>query len=191
MKKILMISILLGISMASQAQSDKKEIQFMGASSEMLQFEKDIAYFYGASDPQRIASHYLEALKQLELLGINTSDEILEKKVLPALIQAYTEVSKQIHLEFDINKVAMLELSLILSQARNESFEKIKKIMQDLYKEIFKSDLFRIQKAAMLRTFLYQYKVSILQNENTLSENDKNLMLLIAKMSEEELQNIR
>lgn len=163
----------------------------MVASAEMLQFEKEIAYFYGASDPERIANHYLDALKQLEILGINASDEVLAKKMLPALVQAYTEVSKQTQLKFDINKAAKLELALILSQARKASFEKIQIIMQGLYKEIFKSDLFSIHKAAMLRTFLYQYKINVLQNEDALTENDKKLMLLLAKMSEEELQNIK
>jgi len=177
--------------MVSQAQSENKVIHFMAASMEMLQFEKKIAYFFGASDPERIASHYLEALKQLEILGMNASDEELKKNMLPALVQAYHEISKQTHLEFDLNEAAKLELSLILSQARKAPFEKIKIIMQDLYKGIFKSDSFNIHKASMLRTFLYQYKISILQNENHLTENDKKLMLLLAKMSEEELQNIK
>jgi hypothetical protein len=176
--------------MVSKAHSEK-DIHFMGASKDMLQFEKEIAYFYGASDPNRIADHYLEALKQFEILGITEKEEVLEEKMLPPLVQAYAEIAKQIHLEFDINEAAKLELSLILSQARKEPFEKINIIMQDLYKGIFKSDSFSIYKAAMLRTFLYQYKISVLQKEDHFTENDKNLMLLLAKMSEEELQNIK
>lgn len=182
MKRSLIVLIFLGISMMSRAQSEIKD---------MMQFEKDIAYFYDASDPEKIANHYLEALKQLEILGTNVSDEVLESKMLPALVQAYAEVAKQTHLEFDTTEAAKLELSLILSQAKKAPFDKIQNIMQNLYKEIFKSDLYSIQKAAMLRTFLYRYKISVMQNENTFTENDKKLMLLLAKMSEEELQNIK
>lgn len=151
------------------------------------QFEKDIAYFYEAPQPDTIADHYLEALKQWEVLGMESSDHILESHMLPALTQAYAEVAKQTQREFDVERAARLELSLILSQARNDSFEHIYAIMLDLYQEVFRTNGFNIQKAAMLRTFLYQYKTTV-EHENALTEQDKMLMLLMAKISAEELQ---
>ena len=170
----------------SDARKNKKNY-FSGQSCEMLKFEKEIAYFYGAKNSESISKYYLEALQKLEIIGVNASCEEVEKHVLPPLIKAYVEIIKETSLQFDFNKAATLEMRLILSQAKKASFEEINFIMIDLYREVFKTDDFSIHKAAMLRTFLYQYKIRVLQSENNFSDNDKKIMLLLSKASEAEL----
>lgn len=169
------------------SQTPIRNTYFTDTSVEILAFEQEIAYFYGVPHPNSVAKHYETALKQLEILGENASDQKLEASVLPFLVLAYEEVSKQTSLIFNIESAAKIELSLILAQAQKASFEEISTIMQNLYKTVFNSDVYAIHKAAMLRTFLYQYKITVLQNEKQISEDDKNLMLLLAKASEEAL----
>ena len=137
MKRILFV-LLFGISIVSYGQVIKNDVSFIGSTDDMLQFEKEIAYFYGAYNSEVIANHYLDALKQLEALGMNERDRELARQMLPALVKAYTEVAKQTQLKFDINQAAELEASLILAQARKASFEKINSIMIDLYVNLVK-----------------------------------------------------
>ncbi len=157
-------------------------------SDEMIQFEKKIGYFYEAANPELIAQHYIMALQTLEKLGIEATEIELEQHMLPALQKAYSEVLKQTQLQFDISTVAKLEFSLILAQSKKASFETINNIMVELYRHVFDSDDFSIRKAAMLRTFLFQYKVAILQSEKSLSSQDMDLLLSMAKLSEVELR---
>lgn len=156
--------------------------------NEMMQFEKAIAYFYGVPNSRHIAQHYLEALRILNTLDVNSTDDTIEPYLLPHLEQAYNEVLKQTGLQFNVPKVAKFEFTLIVSQARKAPFETIHATMLELYREVFQSDAFSIHKAAMLRTFLFLYKSKVLQQEHSLTENDKKLMLSLAKVSEEELK---
>lgn len=176
--------------MICQEQVIQENPVFMGSSIEMQQFEKDITYFYNAPNPDNISKHYLEALKQLESIGVDAGNQELEVKMLPHLENAYSEILRQTQLEFNAKNAARLELDLILSQAERRPFEYIYQSMVKLYQEVFGSNNINIHKAAMLRTFLYQYKISLLQNEVSLTVNDKMVMQSIAKASEHELQRI-
>lgn len=155
-----------------------------------IQFEKEIAYFYGAKNPEIIAQYYIQALKGLEKLGIQANETTLKKEMLDPLLKAYEEVKVQTERNFDPKKAAKYEFQLILAQAKGDTFETIYQIMTNLYNEVFGSHPQAIQKAAMLRTFLYIYKIS-LQKNNTLSIEDQNLLRAMAKSSEQILNNIK
>lgn len=156
----------------------------------MIQFEKEIAYFYGAKNPEIIAQYYIEAIKRLEKLGIQTKEATIKNEMLDLLTKAYEEVQIQTLRKFDPKKAAEHEFQLILAQAKGETFETIYKIMCNLYTEVFATHPEAIQKAAMLRTFLYKYKIS-LQKNNTLSLEDQNLLRAMAKESDQILNNIK
>ena len=80
---------------------------------------------------------------------------------------------------------------MILAQSKRASFEDIYNIMVALYKEMFQSDANGVQKAALLRTFLYQYKIRLLSFDEHLSDADIQLLIDIAKRSEEELNGLK
>lgn len=164
-------------------------IFFTQPAIDILEFEQAIAFFYGAKNPDKMAHHYLAAIKQLEKLGIDANDNLLVEQVLPFLVKAYQEVLMQTDLIFDVDKAARYEMAVILSQARKAFFEDIYTAMLNLYQEVYNSDAFSLQKAAMLRTFLYQYKIAVLQPDKTLSENDKKIMIAMANLSAEQLKN--
>ena len=63
--------------------------------------------------------------------------------------------------------------------------------MIQLYSTVFQSNSPLIQKAASLRTFLYQYKANLLRIEHRLTDEDQRVMLEIAKTSKELLNSIR
>lgn len=192
-REIIVLNVLffvMGSALATETNMQKKQIVFTQSDSDkMVQFEKEIAYFYGAKNPELIAKHYLKAIEKLEQIGIQVDNNLLEKSMLHHLKEAYQEVRNQTHLKFDIDKAAKYEFQLILAQTKEEPFEKIYHIMVNLYKEIFHSDKLDIHKGAMLRTFLYKYKLSLLKKNNTLSDSDQDLMLAIAKASKKALNN--
>lgn len=156
----------------------------------VMQFEKEIAYFYGAKNPEIIAQYYIKAINSLEKLGIQANETTLKKEMIDPLIKAYEEVQIQTARKFDPNKAAEYEFQLILAQTKGDTFETIYQIMTNLYHEVFSSHTEAIQKAAMLRTFLYKYKISLKKN-NTLSIEDQNLLRAMAKESEQTLNNIK
>ncbi len=145
-------------------------------SLDMQEFEKEIAYFYGAEDITPIAEAYLKALSFIE-----TQEST---HVLQHLIQAYEKISKQTARNFDCLKAAELEYALIQAQAEQQDFDTLKTIMVNLYQAVFNTDSIHIHKAAMLRTFLYQYKVELIKKQSTLTPNDKSIMLAMAQESE-------
>lgn len=145
-------------------------------SQDMQDFEKEIAYFYGAEDITPIAEAYLKALNFLETQESN--------HVLQHLTQAYAEISRQTGRNFDGLKAAEFEYQLIQAQAEQQDFDTIKAIMINLYQAVFNTESIHIHKAAMLRTFLYQYKVDLIKKQAALTPNDKNIMLAIAQESE-------
>ncbi|MBX9805501.1 MAG: hypothetical protein K2Y18_07095 [Alphaproteobacteria bacterium] len=159
-------------------------------SEEMMKFEEDITYFYGAKDTRLIADNYLKALCELEKLGIQTEVGALEEAMIPHLRAAYREVENQTPLKFNIERAARHEFKLIMAQSLEASFEKIYQIMVDLYSEVFGSNDYGIHKAASLRTFLYKYKISLLRNEGGLTPNDCTLILSLARSSEQELSQL-
>ena len=163
----------------------------MMQTDEMEKFERSIAYFFGANNIGPIADAYIGALQILEELGTGASQQERTEKMLPFLEKAYREIKTQTALEFDSRQAAIFELELILAQSENSGFERITQIMVDLYELIFKSKSFDIHKAAMLRTFLYQYKVRVIKSENRVSESDKMVMLTLAKASEELLNGLQ
>lgn len=103
------------------------------------------------------------------------------------LRSAYGEVGKQTVLKFDINQAAHHEFRLIIAQSKEAPFEQIYQIMIDLYSEVFNTKDIAIHKAALLRTFFYKYKTSLLRKNGGLSEDDQTLILSMAKSSEKEL----
>lgn len=143
-----------------------------------MSFEKQIAYFFGVSHEEPVAKAYLQALKKLEEVGPNGS-----KELLPYLERAYEEIARQKNLNFDTTKAADIELQIILGNALSASFETIQDLMIQLYTLVFDSHSPHIKKAAMLRTFLYQYKAEVMK-EGEIPLKDQELMLEIAKASE-------
>ena len=156
----------------------------------MFQFEKDIAYFYGAKNPEKISEHYIKAIQEFEKLGPGANNDLLKQTMFNRLKEAYAEVRAQTSLQFDTEKAAQYEFKLILAQAKAAPFENIYQIMLDLYHEVFQSDALAIHKGAMLRTFLYKYKIGLLKRSDKLSNDDQIFMRSIARESERELNNV-
>lgn len=153
-------------------------------------FEAQIAYFFGVRDPQPVKEAYIDALKQIKVIGSHSTD-MLQKEVLPNLEKAYQSIAKQRNWSFDIHLAAQIELEIILGNMNRASFEKISDLMVQLYTLVFKSDSPKILKAAWLRTFLYQYMAEIIEKEGQISQQDYNLMLNMAKTSEEFLNSTK
>jgi hypothetical protein len=156
-------------------------------SDKILKLEEDIAYFYDAKEKELIAQNYIQAIKTLENERKSCDEKALRDKMVPDLEKAYLEVKKQTPLRFDAKKAALYEFDLILAQSKRAAFEEIYEIMVNLYREVFQSETSSIQKAALLRTFLYQYKIRLLSLDKRLSDADIQLLIAIAKRSEEEL----
>ena len=170
----------------------KQNINFsMIEAEDMEQFERSIAYFFGAKNIGPIADAYVGALQVLEELRVNASQQERTEKMLPFLEKAYQEIKSQTSLEFDIRQAAVLELELILAQSEQSDFERINQIMVDLYELIFRSKSFDIRKAAMLRTFLYKYKICIIKAERNILESDKKVMVTLAEASKELLNGLK
>jgi hypothetical protein len=166
----------------------EQPLQFTRTNSDrILKLEEQIAYFYGAKKRELVAQYYIKAIKTLEKEGFSSDEKVLRDKMLPDLEKAYLEVKRQTTLRFDAKKAASHEFDLILAQSKGTSFEDIYEIMVDLYREMFQSDENGIKKAALLRTFLYQYKIRLLSLDHHLSDADSQLLIDIAKRSEEEL----
>jgi hypothetical protein len=175
-----------------EAYMNKPSIDFTKLNSEkILKLESEIAYFYGAKERELVAQHYMQAIKTVEKEGISSDEKVLQDKMLPDLEKAYGEVKKQTSLRFDPKKAAVHECDLILAQSKRASFEDIYNSMVDLYQEMFQSDGNGIQKAALLRTFLYQYKIRLLSFDEHLTDADIHLLMEIAKRSEEELDGLK
>lgn len=149
----------------------------------MEYFERQIVYLYGAHDIKPIVDNYINALKELENIGVSSSLKLLADSMLPFLEKCYILISTQTGLKFDITTAAKLELDLILAQANQASFEFINNIMNELYNCVLNSHSPNIMKAAMLRTFLYQYKIRILNSDKGITAFDINIMLEIDKES--------
>ncbi|MBX9923648.1 MAG: hypothetical protein K2Y01_06020 [Rhabdochlamydiaceae bacterium] len=124
-------------------------------------FEAEIAYFFGVGNTISVIESYTNALKTLEELGADSSAELLEREIVPYLEEAYRSIAQQRGWGFDMHLAAQMELQIILGNANGSSFEVVKNLMVQLYALVFESDLPCIQKAAMLRTFLYQYKADL------------------------------
>lgn len=151
--------------------ANKRDISFsMVEEKSMEAFEKEIAYFYGVSNPKPAVEAYVEALKKLETIGSNNSIDLLEQEILPYLEDAYNYFAQQRNWNFDIPHAAQIELQIILGNANGSSFETIQDLMTQLYTVVFQSHSPNIRKAAMLRTFLYQYKVAVLKREQRISQ---------------------
>jgi hypothetical protein len=159
-------------------------------SEKILKLEEEIVYLYGAPEPQKVASHYMQAIKTLEEISATTSEEQLREKTLPFLVNAYAEVKAQTALQFDVLTAASYEYDMISAQSRKAGFEDICAIHVRLYQEIFQSKDPAIEKAAMLRTFLYQYKIRLLSREDHVSNEDISLMKQLAKRSAELLNGL-
>lgn len=156
----------------------------------ILDLEKEIAYFYGAQNPERIVYFYISAINEFEKLGVKADEKALKKVMIEPLKQAYMEVQSQTSLNFNPEKAAQYEFKLILAQAKEETFEAINKIIFNLYNEIFQSNSIAVRKAAMLRTFLCKYKMALLKSGSVWTEGDKTIMRAIAKESEKELSSV-
>lgn len=153
-------------------------------------FEAQIAYFFGVPDPQPVKEAYMNALNRIEAIGSHSSD-MLQKEVLPYLEKAYQSIAKQRNWCFDIHQAAQIELKIILGNLNSASFESITDLMVQLYTLVFRSNSPKILKAAMLRTFLYQYKIETVKREQKISQQDYDLMLKMAKTSEDFLNSIK
>ena len=174
------------------AAKSEQRIDFTKVNSDkVLKLESDIAYFYGVEERKLVAQHYMQAIKILDTEGASSDKKVLRDKMLPDLEKAYVEVKKQTSLRFDPQKAAAHEFDLVLAQSQRASFEDIYEIMVNLYKEMFQSENSGVQKAALLRTFLYQYKIRLLSLDDHLSDADIQLLMDIAKRSEEELNRLK
>lgn len=149
-------------------------------------FESLIAYFYGVKDEKLLVEPYLKALNKLEALDTNDSEQ-LKREMLPYLEEAYRSIAQQRNWDFDIEAAAFLEFQIILGNADGTSFDIVEELMVQLYSTVFRSDSPLIKKAAMLRTFLYQYKAK----QNVLTQAEKKMLLEMAQISKECLNSIK
>lgn len=140
-----------------------------------ITFEEELAYFFGVADSQPVKEMYLSALEKLSL-GNNNS--ISKQEALEFLQKAYQSVADQNEWNFDISKAAELELQIILGHQKGIAVQDIEQLMRQLYTVVFQMDSPQIVKAAKLRTFLYQYKLT-----QELSPEDKTLLLEISNHS--------
>ena len=138
--------------------------------------EKDIAYFFGVEDEKAVSDLYLHALSH-----IGTSE------MMPYLEDAYLSVKQQRNWNFDHRLAAVYEFQIIQGNSNGASFEVIKDLMVQLYQTVYQTNSPLIDKAARLRTFLYQYKASI----TIVTEEDRKVMLQIANASQEILDSIK
>jgi len=153
-------------------------------------FEKKIAYFFCVDNEEPVVEAYMSALQKLKIIERN-SVELLEKEMIPYLEKAYQSIEQQRNWKFDTHEAAKIEFQIILGNLNGAPFEVIQDLMIQLYTIVFQSDSPLIQKAACLRTFLYQYKARLLMSEGKLSERDQRIMLEIAKTSKEFLNSIK
>jgi hypothetical protein len=158
--------------------------------NEMEIFEKKIAYFYGVDNEEPVIEAYMNALEKLKK-GESGSIELLEKEMIPHLEKAYQSIKQQRNWNFDPQLAAKIEFQIILGNLKGSSFEVVQDLMIQLYSTVFQSDSPLIQKAARLRTFLYQYKASLLRIEHRLSEGDQRVMFEIAEISKVFLNSIK
>ncbi|MEB3702026.1 hypothetical protein Bealeia1_01107 [Candidatus Bealeia paramacronuclearis] len=154
-------------------------------SKELLCLEEELAFFFNAKDPERIQYHYIAALKALENDAL--CQEVRKREILENLAQAYAEVAHQTSLAFDPAKAAELEYALISAQRQQASFESMAEIMRDLYAVVYGTRSLHLEKAALLRTFLYLYKIRLINAEEGLLESDVSLLKVIDKASKTEL----
>lgn len=187
--KFLFISMLaFGLLEANQ----KSEIQFsMVEDKSMEEFEKTIAYFFGTSQPEVIKEYYVKALKKLEEIGSDSPISLAEREVTPYLEEAYKEIARQRNWDFNPSQAAVLELKIMLCYVKGENFDTIINLMIELYAHVFQSDSNNIHKAAMIRTFLYQYKVDLLKKEQKISQEEMKMMISLARTSEQLLNAIK
>jgi len=156
---------------------------------EVQNFETEIAYFFGAKQPQKIAQHYLKALEELEKAP--DKDKKKQKEMMhPYLVKAYKEVAYQTGLVFNAKKAARYEAKLILAQAAQDSTENIIEIMTDIYRVVFNTTNYRVRKAAMIRTYLYKYKIDVMRSGHTLSKEDKMMLIALSRESESILNRV-
>lgn len=182
-------AVVLFFSIVVYAKSNP--VTFTSQSEQILNLEAELAYCYGIANPSMAAEPYMKAIQRLEQSQKPLNRESLQKEMLPLLEQAYTEIRKQRAFSFDVKKAALYEFDLILAQAERASFESICNIMVDLYGEVFQTRSATIEKAAMLRTFLYQYKIKLLSHNSTLSNADIELLKALGKRSESELNTVK
>lgn len=156
-------------------------------SSDMLNFEKSIAYFFGVKNTDKVAIHYIHAVKEIEKLGKETNDNILRMHLMPHLRLAYQEIKDQKQLQFNVEKAAELEFELFVGGKRNSSFEDDYQILVRIYETVFQTKSDRILRAAMLRAFLFQYKITIFEATEQLTPSDQDTLLMLAKISEDEM----
>lgn len=156
----------------------------------MEDFEKKLAYYFGAKNPEPIIEAYVKALKKLEEIGSHSPMHILEQELIPPLEEAYKIISEQKGLHFEAHRAAELELKIILGNANGASFETVQNFMSQLYTHVFQSTSRNIRKAAMLRTFLYQYKVDVQKREKTISDAEMKMLISLSETSKEFLNTI-
>lgn len=131
----------------------------------------------------------MAALEKLEACKANPSPDDLED-VLTDLEMAYRSITEQRNWLFDPRRAAQIELEVILGNRKGASFETVAERMVELYELIFESDSPSVLKAAMLRTFLYQYRNRILQVQKKLSQQDQDLLLAIDSASKSFLESL-
>lgn len=144
------------------------------------EFEREIGYFYGIEDMERVEQYYLEGLK-----GVAWRKK--EEKVIECLEKAYEEVKVQRGWDFNVRSAAELEHELIMANRKGVGFEKFVAVMKRLYAVVFNEEEEMFEKAGWLRVFLYQYKGKCVKR-GRISEEDKQLLIDIAKRSEDELR---
>lgn len=154
-------------------------------------FETEIAYFFGVADTRPVVQAYIGALRRLETLGHNCSSAVYEQEIIPFLEMAYRSIAEQRNWYFNTHAAAQIELQIILSNLTGTSFDTVKNLMVQLYTLVFQCYCPQIEKAAMLRTFLYQYKTEVLKKERRLSWQDQKLIVEIANLSKNYLNSIK
>lgn len=151
----------------------------------IVAFEKELAFYYDVEDPEPLRSNYIAAIRLLEQYGIDYPE--LKTYMIIHLEFAYLSLANQRGWDFDVKKAAALEYDIIIGSTLGLDISE-KQI--ELYQMIYHSNDFAIEKAVMLRSFIYHYKVKVLQEERTLSQEEMELLLNLARLSENYLRSL-
>ena len=147
-----------------------------------INFEREIAYFYGASDIDPIWKAFNDAISKLNK---EESEDKIYKNMIPLLKRAYQSIHDQTKLCFDVHSAADYEFRMIYGNFSDWSVEGVQDVQNCLYHCVFNSDSPKIEQATELRVFLYQYK-----ERNTLDEKDRKLLIAISNRSKELLNSL-
>lgn len=140
-----------------------------------IELEKEISYFFGIKDIERVADCYFRIFSQKD------------EEMLPILHEAYELIESCVGWSFDTWEAAKIEQEIIYAFRKCASFEEIVDLYKKIYSVIFGYPQDSFDKIAQLRAFLFTYQR---QGElsGPLTLEDKSFLVSTARLSEHYLQ---